>query len=632
MKNHKRVSVPRLLTPVALAITLAACSSTPSTSDVDITSAPTQSAQRYLMQADSTQGSIQNDWLILALKAAIQAGDTQQAELIVNRLSKQQLSDAQQAEWQLARAQLLVTQERYPQALKQLNFQPSWQLDDQQWLEYHQLRAELLTRQGKYFDASRELTLASPYLIPSQQPMLSEQIWSNLTKYKTDDITELAAAPNEAVLDGWLQLAVYAKTMTSDIPQLKNTLEKWLAENPNHPAAQYTPQSLTNILALDIIKPVNSALLLPLSGKYAKQAQLIRDGFMMKMMNDPNRDPNASLTVIDTNTNSAEQIKQTLVQKNIDFIVGPLTKENVEDLQREQSSLPAPIPTLALNIPDQLEDGPGVCYLALSPEQEVAQAAKHLHELGYQFPLLLAPKGRLGERVTEAFEKEWRKYSPNKVAVSLFGDKRQLQRNINTVFGLQDSQQRITQMQSLMRRSLESQPRSRRDIDAVYIVAKSSELTLIKPFIEVAINPDTAPPKLFANSSSNNGRKQYEDLTGVAYSDIPLLISPDPQTAEQMAELWPRESNVEKRLKAMGMDAYTLMEELPQMKVVSGYTVDGQTGILSIDSQCVVQREISWGEYGKATPVTTTGSDDIATDELPTAEPDETAEELEPSL
>ncbi len=38
MINHKRLSVPRILTPVALAITLAACSSGPRQPDgVDVT-------------------------------------------------------------------------------------------------------------------------------------------------------------------------------------------------------------------------------------------------------------------------------------------------------------------------------------------------------------------------------------------------------------------------------------------------------------------------------------------------------------------------------------------------------------------------------------------------------------------
>lgn len=92
-----------------------------------------------------------------------------------------------------------------------------------------------------------------------------------------------------------------------------------------------------------------------MSGKFAKQAQLIRDGFILEMMNDTQRDENANLTVIDTNTVTPEQLEQTLVEKNIDFVVGPLIKSNIEKLQQAQTSFSRPLPTLALNIPDDLE-------------------------------------------------------------------------------------------------------------------------------------------------------------------------------------------------------------------------------------------------------------------------------------
>ena len=82
------------------------------------------------------------------------------------------------------------------------------------------------------------------------------------------------------------------------------------------------------------------------------------------------------------------------------------------------------------------------------------------------------------------------------------------------------------------------------------------------------------------------------------YSDIPLLIQPHTAIDAQMKQMWPKGSNAEKRLQALGMDAYLLMEQLPQMKVVNGYTIDGNTGVLSIDDNCVVQREISWAEHG----------------------------------
>ncbi|YCO03279.1 penicillin-binding protein activator [Vibrio sp. VNB-15] len=601
MMNHKRLSVPRLLTPVALAITLAACSSGPRQPDsVDITLEPTQSAQNYMIQADSTEGSLQNDWLIMAAKAAIQANELDQAELLIKRLGRQQLTEVQQAEWQLARATIQQKQGNYSQLLQTLNFQSWWKLPSEQWKDYYQMRADAYQSLNQPFEANRQLVAQGQYASSAERREISSRIWMNFGSYSENELTSLQTAPNEDVLDGWLQLAIYAKTLSSNLPQLQNTLERWLDENPSHPAAVYTPAEIQNILSLEIVKPNNTALLLPLTGKFAPQAQLIRDGFIFAMMNDDYRDPSATLTVIDTHAYSADQIRQRLINENIDFVVGPLQKENVEKLQAtlDGSETGVKIPALALNIPEEVQQGTDMCYLALSPEQEVAQAAKYLFNQGYQFPMILAPKGSYGERVVEAFNEEWRKYSSNKVASSYFGDKRQLQKNINNVFGLQESQQRIAQMQSLMRISLESPPRSRRDVDAVYIVARSSELTLIKPFIEVAINPDAKPPKLFSNSRSNSGGATYEDLSGVAYSDIPMLINPDPTVMAEMSELWSDQSNMEKRLEALGMDAYKLIGELPQMKLLPGYSVSGQTGVLSIDNSCVVQRELDWAERG----------------------------------
>ncbi|ELA8076738.1 penicillin-binding protein activator [Vibrio alginolyticus] len=601
MINHKRLSVPRILTPVALAITLAACSSGPRQPDgVDVTLEPTQSVQNYMIQADSTEGSLQNDWLIMATKAAIQANQFDQAEMLIKRLARQQLTEVQQAEWQLARATIQQKQGNYSQLLQLLNFKPWWKLPNEQWKDYYLMRADAYQGLNQAFEANRQLVEFGQYASSAEQREISSRIWMNFGSYSEYELTSLETEPNEDVLDGWLQLAIYAKTLSGNLSQLKNTLERWLNENPSHPAAIYTPEEIQNILSLDIVKPNNTALLLPLTGKFSPQAQLIRDGFVFAMMNDRNRDPSATLTVIDTNAYNADQIKQRLINENIDFVVGPLEKENVELLHTtmDGSENGPTIPALALNIPEDVRPDSNICYLALSPEQEAAQAAKHLFSEGYNFPLILAPKGSFGERVTEAFNKEWRKYSSNKVAASYFGDKRQLQKDINEVFGLQESKQRIAQMQSLMRIKLETQPRSRRDVDAVYIVARSTELTLIKPFIEVAINPDAKAPQIFSSSRSNSGGATYEDLTGIIYSDIPLLIDPDPSVTAEMNELWSEQSNMEKRLKALGMDAYKLIGELPQMKVVPGYSVGGQTGILSIDNNCVVQRELSWAERG----------------------------------
>lgn len=603
MMNPKRNSVTRLLTPIALALTIAACSSQPSApASVDITLAPTASSETYLMRADADQGGFANEWLILALKASIQEGNYEQAQRLSNRLAKQNLTTIQQAEWQLARAELNLAQGKAQDAYLQLNFPVEWPLAQQQWQRYYQLRAQSLAAMGDYFEASRELIAMSGFAPRDQQEVINADIWNNLNQYSAQDLSTLVAEPKEEVLDGWLQLATYMKAMGGSLPQLQNTLQNWLTENPTHPAAVYTPQSIYDILNLEISSPHSTALLLPLSGKYAKQAALVRDGFMMAMMDDEVRDPEAIFTVIDTNEATPSDIKAKLVANGVDFIVGPLVKENVEKLQQAQQNSETPIPALALNIPTDIEPSQMMCYLTLSPEQEVAQAAQHLAKNDYSFPLIIAPQGNLGNRVAKAFEEEWSKVSDNKVAVAQYANRAQLQKTINNVFGLQESQQRIAQMEALTGMKLENQPRSRRDVDSVYIVANNADLTLIKPFIEVAINPDAPQPKLFADSHSHSEKRQYEDLTGVVYSDIPLLVNEDSELDAQMNKFWPKSSNAEKRLQALGMDAYTLTKELPQLKAVEGYSVDGQTGVLTLDQSCIVQRQISWGVYGETKP------------------------------
>jgi outer membrane PBP1 activator LpoA protein len=597
--NHLKRSVPRLITPIALAIVLAACSSTPPPQQtVDITRAPTQSVQEYMLKADTSQGDLQNDWLVMALKAAIQADDLGQANLLLFKLTKKQLTESQLAEWQLARARILLNRDQDLTALKQFTFEPWWKLPDIQWLGFYQTKADIFTGLERWLESTRALVEVYKLSDDSAKPAISDQIWNNISHYSEQELQHLSVDPDETQLLGWVELATYVKTLDTDFSQLKGIIEGWMTDHPQHPAAIYTPDSVKSLLAMQITTPQHSALLLPLSGKFAKQAQIIRDGFMFAMVNDKNRNPNATLQVIDTQAQPISKTVDDLTNSNIDFIVGPLVKDNILQLKQVMREQGRPIPMLALNIPDQIDTTPNTCYFGLSPEQEASQTAKYLASQSYAFPLVLAQSGSYGQRVVEAFETEWAKHSQHSVAVKYIDSKNRMQRDINTVFGLQESQQNIAQMQSILGTSMESQPRSRRDIDAVYIIADSSDLSLIKPFIEVAVNPEAKKPKLFASSRSNTSEEQYEDLSGMLFSDIPLLVSPDERIKQQMQAIWPDASNAETRLRAMGMDAYALVNELPQMKAVTGYETSGQTGVLSIDEQCVVQRRMNWAEHG----------------------------------
>lgn len=595
--NHKIFSVPRLFTSIALMLLVSACSSLTSESDkVDITAPPVQTSLAYTTEANDTQPSNeQTDLFIMALKASVVEKDYDQGQSLLKRIVKFPLNDMQQAEWQLAKAQITTATVDSETALKELNFQQQWQLADVQWRNYHQQRAKLFEDIRDFFNADREWIAYKEFQPVNKQESTDMRIWENLEQYSKDEIIQLKAQPSETELQGWLYVSTQMKTQLNNPSSLKTELQQWFGTNISHPIVTHTPEDVQRILDLDISTPQNVAVLLPLSGKYEMPAKLIRDGFIHAMTDDADKDPALKMTVYDTSTQSLQDIYAQLKANNTDFIIGPLIKDNVERLQDINSDN---IPMLALNFPDKLDKGTQVCYLTLSPEQEGAQAAKHIFETGFKYPLVLAPKGKLGERITEAFTEKWNELSNTPVASTPFGNRAELQKNVKDAFGLTDSQARINQIRQISNIEMETEARSRRDIDSVYIIANRSELTLLKPFIEVAINPDAKPPKLFSNSSSNNGKaRAYQDVSGIVFSDIPMLLDKDNVELAEYDNLWPKSSNTEKRLHALGMDSYSLLTQLPTMKVVQSYQYQGQTGTLSIDDQCVVQRDLSWAEH-----------------------------------
>ena len=113
--------------------------------------------------------------------------------------------------------------------------------------------------------------------------------------------------------------------------------------------------------------------------------------------------PSAELKIYDTSSQPMSQLLAQVQQDGATIVVGPLLKNNVEDVIKSNTSLNV----LALNQPEKVENRANICYFALSPEDEARDAARHIHDQGKQTPLLLAPRGALGDRVVSAFANEW---------------------------------------------------------------------------------------------------------------------------------------------------------------------------------------------------------------------------------
>jgi outer membrane PBP1 activator LpoA protein len=126
------------------------------------------------------------------------------------------------------------------------------------------------------------------------------------------------------------------------------------------------------------------------------------------------------------------QLLAQVQQDGATLVVGPLLKDNVEDVIKSNTSLNV----LALNQPEKVENRANICYFALSPEDEARDAARHIHDQGKQTPLLLAPRGALGDRVVNAFANEWLKLGGGTVLQQRFGSASELKSSVNSGISL----------------------------------------------------------------------------------------------------------------------------------------------------------------------------------------------------
>ncbi len=193
-------------------------------------------------------------------------------------------------------------------------------------------------------------------------------------------------------------------------------------------------------------------------------------------------------------------------QDGATLVVGPLLKENVDQLSASTTTLNV----LALNQPETPKDNLNICYFALSPEDEARDAARHIWEQQKRQPLLLVPRGAFGDRVARAFNQEWQKQGGQTVLRQDIGSAGELRQMVNSggirMTGTPMSSAPAPQSVTIAGLTIPAPPSdvpaaTGGSVDAVYIVATQSQLTLIKPMIDMATS-SRGKPAMYASSRS----------------------------------------------------------------------------------------------------------------------------------
>ena len=601
----------KILSMLCLLLGLAGCATKPVTTPVpaapvELGDAP-QSPDHYQRQAATAQGETRLRWQLLAARAYLNQGTYSQAEQLLQRLSGQLTPTADvQLEYQLLSATLLSQQGQFQQALSRLKPDTQWQLAPRHWQQFFQLQAELHFKLEHPIDAAIALMNRESYLEDAQAKQNNHKvIWFYLSQSDPDTLARRQSSADD--FGGWKSLRLLTFQHGMDPDRLVSELKRWQSNFSRHPAAGDLPSNLTLAMTLEPYQPQKVALLLPLSGRFARSGRALRNGLITSMMAKAS---DTELMVLDTQELGAAAAYQQALAEGAEFVVGPLLKPDVEAI----IPLIDQVPTLVLNVPETLpESGRQQYFFALDKMSEAAQAAERIFRQGKRQPAVIAPQTPQGHKLAQYFADHWQKLmfeepEPTESTSFFFAQDSELKKTVERLFEVEQSQARITEMRYLLTNKLKGETRNRRDIDAVYLIASPRQTRLLKPFVDVAVSQFAPAVSVYVGPNGNDNsdnQQDNRDVNQLNVSEIPWLLNQiQPIAASEVKQLWPELSQPQLRLYAMGYDAFDLIGKLAQMELFPEYKLRGLSGELSLDEESKIVRKLNWAQYqrGKLLP------------------------------
>lgn len=403
-----------------------------------------------------------------------------------------------------------------------------------------------------------------------------ETIWNKLQHVSLQKLQ--AMKTTDPLVTGWIKLAILSKEDSNNTTRLAKDLQVWRDQYPSHPGNKLFPDnaSLSQLLQ-STTAPHHIALLLPLDGPLGKQGKTVRDGFLNAYYaNLSSKHLSQTVSFYDTNENqNITALYQKALNDGADFIVGPLTKENVQSLQNHGG---INAPTLALNYTDLwLGSLPTNFYqFGLSPLDEAEQVADKAREDGHSSAIIIVSENDWGKRVVKSLSSRWQSNGGSIKDVLYVSPKTNVNQAVSSLFRFNtDVDKNITQEDNNKRIAHEG----RRDFDVVFLLTPPQTARSVVPLIKYYYVNNVA---VYSTSIINSGSRipQDVDLNGVIFSDTPSAVF--------------NTGGNSSRLYAVGVDAYELSQELPRLTALSHFPIYGKTGALTLNTQHQIYRRLPW--------------------------------------
>ncbi|QJQ96415.1 MULTISPECIES: penicillin-binding protein activator [Halomonadaceae] len=572
-----------LLLAALLALFVAGCAAPPAMVDRLADTEP----EELLAQAQEQPPEQAASSRLEAAAILARQGDESQALEVASQLDDSLLSGEERVRWALLFSRLAFEQEDATSVLEATQvLDEGIQIgrDDHNTLRYRKGLA--LGMVGEYQAAAAALLGVQA---DTERNDLNDDIWRLMSRLPPQALDELAREA-DLVTAGWIELVELQRQSGGDIERFLTLYANWRDRNGNHPAARRPPSEFAALRDLRGQEVRRMAILLPESGPLANVASEIRRGIQARHMEAGNGGQSTpQMVFIDASRGDLQSLYAEASMAGAQVVIGPLDKDQVTELENRDS---VPIPTLALNYGyGERNHARDLFQYGLSAEDEARQVARRAYLDGHRRSAVLVPDNEWGNRVGEAFRREWQRQGGDISSSVRYNPQGAVASAVRPLLNVSGNRARLS------------------DVDMLFLLALPSYARQVPPTLDYYYAGDLP---IYATSHLFEGRPQPRvdhDLNDVMFVDIPWVIpnaAVGGENALPFFDSYMELSDIEEpalfKLTAMGVDAYELGRRLPQFRAIAGSEVHGATGTLRVANDGRVERELPWAQFTNGTP------------------------------
>jgi uncharacterized protein len=544
---------------------------------------------------------------IYRLKAAaayVEAGLYAEAEETLSKTTVAEDDSLQNLRMRILSARLELEFGRPGKALSQLQEIAETDIPNGLRNSYHDIVARAYLAHGDYIKAASERLELSTFLTtPTEIDQNNRALWAIFEAIPDTEFDDLRfSAPEE--LSSWFELAAIYQGYRYEPSKLRNAIDGWSQRYPDHPANPVIASELISRSSEFVQRPSKIGLLLPFSGQYKKSSTAIRDGFLAAWYLD--NQEKSEIEIYDTNSLNIIETYQQAVNDGVDYVVGPLEKEALNQLV-EHGELPVQV--LALNRQDSRNDqeiNKNLIQFALSPEDEARQVAEAAMSDGHRLALVITPDIPWGERISDAFIKRWIELGGGVLEHTNFqSSEKDFGTPVKELLNIDSSEQRGKTLRSKLGRKIHTVERRREDADFIFTAAVPGDARQLFPqfrFHRAGDLPIYSTSHIFTGIVDD---AKDVDLNGVMFIDMPWILDTTRQLSiiqDALNRNWSQEKSQYRRLYALGIDAYHLIPEIGRLRTEKNTYLNGETGDLAIRSN-IVERKLRRAQFVEGKPV-----------------------------